>query len=334
MKYEKILTISVAAYNLEKLITKNLDSVINSKVRDKIEIIVTDDESKDNTAKIVEKYEEKYPEIVKLVKQKNMGPGSSINNGIKFATGKYFKMVDGDDWVETENLEKIINKLEEIDSDIFFTNYVVFNSKSQKIIDECKCNLPKDRLLAFNEYCKDIILVMHNIMFRTSILKENNIKIDNCFYTDVEYALLPMKYVKTFYYMDINLYVYLVAQDNQSVSVKSMQKNIKMHEFVLNRLLDFYRENKNSMEGNIEKSVIKRIALMAANQLSTYLTYDNKKERIERIKKFNNELKNNSNEIYKEYKKNKKAFFIINSNYILTNLISKCYMKKISKFRY
>ena len=334
MEKDKILTISVAAYNLEKLITKNLDSFINSDVKDKIEIIVTDDESKDNTASIVEEYELKYPGIVKLVRQKNMGPGSSINNGIKFATGKYFKMVDGDDWVVTENLVKIVEILENIDADIVFTNYLVFSNKINKIIEECKCELPSNKLLKFNDYCKDFILTMHNIMFKTRILKDNGIRIDNGFYTDVEYSILPIKYVDTFYYIDLDLYVYLVAQDNQSVSFKSMQKNIKMHEAVLNRLIEYYKDNKEKMYNNIAMCVSKRLAMMAQTQLSTYLTYDDKKYVKQKIKELNNKLKINCIDVYNEYKKNKKAFMIINSNYILTSLVSKMYIKKKKKMEY
>lgn len=335
MKQEKILSISVAAYNLEKLISKNIESFVNSEVKDKIEIIVTDDESKDNTAKIVKEYENKYPGIVKLVKQKNAGPGSTVNSGIKNATGKYFKMVDGDDWVVTENLKEIIEFLEKTDVDMVITNYQIFSNKDEKVIENVKFDLPHNKELKFEEYCRNLDLAMHAVMFKTSILQENKIKLDNGFYTDIEYVLLPTKFIKTFAYINLDLYVYLVAQANQSVSIQSMRKNIKMHDQVLNRLINFYEEKKKE---NINRNMLiyirNRVGIMAANQLSTYLTYDDKKERVENIKKFNEELKSKSNDIYNGYKKNKKAFAILYSNYLLTNIISKMYMKKISNGRY
>ena len=71
---EKILSVSVAAYNVENFIRTNLDSFVNSEVREDIEVLVTDDGSKDNTPNIVAEYEEKYPGVVKLIKQKNAGP--------------------------------------------------------------------------------------------------------------------------------------------------------------------------------------------------------------------------------------------------------------------
>jgi len=85
---EKILSVSVAAYNVEKFIEKNLDSFVDSEAKEDIEILVTDDGSKDETTNIVKKYETKYPGVVRLIQQKNAGPGSTVNSGIKHATGK------------------------------------------------------------------------------------------------------------------------------------------------------------------------------------------------------------------------------------------------------
>lgn len=331
---KKILSISVAAYNLEKLISKNIESFVNSEVREKLEIIITDDESKDSTAKIVEEYEKKYPGIVKLIKQKNAGPGSTVNSGIKNATGKYFKMVDGDDWVVTENLKEIIEYLEKNDVDMVLTNYQVFSNKDNMVIRNCKFELPESKVLKFDEYCENLDLAMHAMMFKTSILKDNNIVIDNVFYTDTEYVLLPTEYINTFSYINLDLYVYLVAQANQSVSVESMIKNIKMHELVLDRLITFYEEIKKNTSNEKLVYIKKRIRSMAVVQLETYLTYNNKNERVNSIKKFHKHLNDCSKDIYIEYKKSKKVKMILYSNYILTNMVSKIYMRKISGGRY
>lgn len=59
----KTLSISVAAYNMEKLIRQNLDSFVNSSVCDDIEVLVVNDGSKDGTAQIAAEYEAKYPAL-------------------------------------------------------------------------------------------------------------------------------------------------------------------------------------------------------------------------------------------------------------------------------
>ena len=87
---EKILSVSVAAYNVQNFIKTNLDSFVESSAREAIEVLVTDDGSKDETPNIVLEYEKKYPGVVKLIKQKNAGPGSTVNSGIKHASRKVF----------------------------------------------------------------------------------------------------------------------------------------------------------------------------------------------------------------------------------------------------
>ena len=94
---EKILSISVAAYNLGEMIEDNLKSFCDSGVIDDIEVLVINDGSTDDTVKRAEKYAKKNKKSIKVITQKNAGPGATVNNGIKNATGKYFRMVDGDD---------------------------------------------------------------------------------------------------------------------------------------------------------------------------------------------------------------------------------------------
>lgn len=329
----KILSISVAAYNLEEQIEKNLNSFLNSFNKNKLEIIVTDDGSKDRTAEIVKKYADMYPDIVKLITQKNKGPGSSINNGVEKATGKYLKMVDGDDWVITENLDTIIDILEKTDVDMVLTNREIYNQKQKSIVRIDNLNLKEKEVLDFNEYANELSLNMHQTCFKTDILKKNKIIFDNCFYTDNEYLIFPIKHVKNFMYIDVDLYVYTVGQDNQSVSIENMKRNIKDYNFILNKMINFYEQNKELSKGKRE-FLCNEIAAMATNQLGTFLTYDDKKEAKNEIKYFNKKLKNKSLDIYNRYKVSKKAFFIVYSNYILTNFISNLYLKKIKNGRY
>ena len=74
-----------------------------------IEVLIINDGSTDNTACIAARYPEKYPEIFRLVNKENGGHGSAVNCGISEAKGKYFKTVDGDDWVDTGALRELID---------------------------------------------------------------------------------------------------------------------------------------------------------------------------------------------------------------------------------
>ena len=133
---DKILTISVAAYNVEKYIGTLIESVIGSQAAGKIEIIVVDDGSKDKTSDIVKTYCNKC-DSVRLVTKENGGYGSTINRALEIAEGKYFRLLDGDDVVQTENMDEYIQYLEDCDSDIVLTTYVRFseNESQERILN-------------------------------------------------------------------------------------------------------------------------------------------------------------------------------------------------------
>ena len=120
---EQILTVSIAAYNVEKYIKQTLDSLAIEKLSGKMEVLIVDDGSKDQTAAIAKQYEEAYPDIFRVISKKNGGYGSTINASIEYAQGKYFKQLDGDDWFEKENMESFINYLSDIDADYVLTDY-------------------------------------------------------------------------------------------------------------------------------------------------------------------------------------------------------------------
>ena len=103
MSNEKILTISVAAYNVEEYIRQTLDSLTDERVIGNLEIFVVDDGGKDSTLDIAKEYANIYPESVFPIHKENGGYGSTVNYSLAHAHGKYFKLLDGDDWFDTEN---------------------------------------------------------------------------------------------------------------------------------------------------------------------------------------------------------------------------------------
>lgn len=323
MIQNKILTISVAAYNIEQYIEQNLESFVNSEVNDLIEVIVTDDGSKDKTTEIVQKYADKYPNTIKLIKQKNSGPGSTVNSGIKNATGKYFKMVDGDDWVETENLNILVKKLCDIDADMVITNYKIYDNSKEKDIKTVKCKLNENIVLDFKDIDNELRLDMHNVAYKTSILKENEIILDNGFYTDVEFLILPMPFINNVIYYDMDIYVYRIARAGQSVSLSSFQKNIKMHDTVLKRLVKYFEEYKERIPKNPRNIICNRLIWLADKQLQILLSFDPNDNNKNNIKEYFKEINLLSNEIYKGLIKKKKGRLLLLSNYKLYYIFSK-----------
>ncbi|MBR2603797.1 MAG: glycosyltransferase family 2 protein [Bacilli bacterium] len=328
---KKILSVSVASYNVEKFIETALDSYVNCKCKDKLEILIVNDGSTDSTADIVTKYSKKYPGIINLVNQKNAGPGSTVNTGLKNATGKYFRMIDGDDWVNTKDMDSYIEYLENNDVDMVITNYTKVDDKSGKE-EKQKLNIevPYNKIMDFDDICNDLHLDMHNVTYRTDLVK-GKLKIDNCFYTDTEYLLFPTEYVKDVVFLENYIYMYRVSLDTQSVNINSLQKHCDMHEMVLDHLMTFFKNNKKSFSESRTNYVARRIANMVGTQLYIYLSYEASDEYKNKIKQMLENLKINNEEIYKIIGKTKTVKLLSLTRYAAYKLLSKKVRKEKQK---
>ena len=97
----KEISIIVCTFNHEKWIERCIRSLLNQKIVDELEyeIILVNDKSKDNTGKILKKYES-FKNLKILSNKKNIGLPSSINKAIQNSTGRYIVRVDSDDYVD------------------------------------------------------------------------------------------------------------------------------------------------------------------------------------------------------------------------------------------
>ncbi len=110
------ISVIIPVYNVEKYLTECLESVINQ-TYENIEIICINDGSTDNSLKILQEFSKKDNRI-KIISQENKGISEARNNGISVATGEYIYFIDSDDWIETNTLELLVNKIKQDNADI------------------------------------------------------------------------------------------------------------------------------------------------------------------------------------------------------------------------
>lgn len=246
----KTLSISVAAYNAEKCLATCLDSFMISEIMEDIEVLIINDGSTDGTAKIAEKYVSQYPSTFILINKENGGHGSTINTGIKAASGKYFKLVDADDWVEKEGLIRLVNKLKSIDADAVLSPYykVYAGSMNKEMIYSIKgFNEPIDEVLDIDSVQSEFALCMHGLTYRTTLLQKNFIAIDeHCFYVDMEYLVFYFRLVKSILISDVPVYDYLVGTNEQSVNISNMIKRREQHLRVCKQIINYYHGQENT----------------------------------------------------------------------------------------
>lgn len=327
---EKVLSVSVASYNVEKFIKQNMDSFLETTVSDKIEVLIIDDGSKDNTAKIAKEYQEMYPETIKLIMQPNSGPGSTVNTGLKYATGKYFRMVDGDDWVNKTDLPQYISFLESNEVDVVFTDYCLVDNDSLQEVQKNISFMKKNIILNYDEICDKIDVTMHNVTYRTKILKDNHIIFDNCFYTDMEYLLYPVTYLNSAVVLDCLIYMYRVSLSTQSMNINSMVRNKLMHEKVFHHILDdFSNKVKNKLISDKKREFVrKRLLVMAGAHLSIILAQKPSKNTKNELKNFTSYIHDKDQKLYVNFMSLKTMRVINYSHYLLFSIISLIHRKK------
>ena len=125
---QKLITFAVPCYNSAAYMRHCVDTLLTA--GDDAEIILVDDGStRDDTPAICDEYAAKYPGIVRAIHQENGGHGEGVNQGIRNARGIYYKVVDSDDWLDTDALAQVLDRLRLLlhrgaAPDLMFCNYV------------------------------------------------------------------------------------------------------------------------------------------------------------------------------------------------------------------
>lgn len=243
---EKILSIIVPSYNCQNFLDVGIPTFAESEVLDSLDIIIVNDGSTDGTAAAAQKYCDQYPGSIRLISQENKGHGGALNTGCAAARGKYLRIVDADDWVQTQNLAPFVEFLRGCDSDVVLNHYRTVDISNGEIKER---RLPPEaftRAMTLGDMMADRvnyeqILALHGITYRTDFYREKSIQLtEHVFYEDVEYATIPCCFAKTISCVDLFLYEYRIGDVLQSVSDSSQLKRIANVEKVLDRLVREY----------------------------------------------------------------------------------------------
>ncbi|MDY6357077.1 MAG: glycosyltransferase family A protein [Catonella sp.] len=297
---EKVLTISIAAYNVKKTLDQLMQSIIDSKCMDDLEVLIINDGSKDSTEQIGADYQERYPDSIQLITKSNGGHGSTINKGIELATGKYFKAIDGDDWFNPKSLKAVVKKLKDTDSDLVVTDFEEhYTDCNVKLRDDCRV-LEHEKVSSFDDICDALPrLLYHQVIFRTELLKDHHILLDeHCYYVDSEYVFYPLPFINTITYIASPLYCYRLGDVSQSMSPSSMQRNIAMHEKVNLNVAKYYEEHKEGLSTSRRNYLLMYVSRLNARTYEVLFSFPCNKEHRDAVDEYEETLKSISPESY------------------------------------
>lgn len=217
---------------MEKYLRRCLDSlIIDEEGMKQLEVLVINDGSKDSSSQIAHEYQDKYPDTYRVIDKENGNYGSCINRGLKETTGKYVKVLDADDWFDTENFSNYLKSLTSIDADLILTDY-------NNVNDECVIKSTysyeekniKPGLGSINELMSIQPVFygqMHGFTYLTKLLIDMHyIQTEGVSYTDQEWVSIPMTKVKSYHYCPLNVYQYLIGREGQTMDKKVMSKSI------------------------------------------------------------------------------------------------------------
>lgn len=310
---EKVLTVSVAAYNVEKYIDECLKSFLVPEVMDDIEVFVIDDGGTDDTEAIARKYEEQYPDTFKFVHKENGGWGSTLNYGIEHASGKYFKPLDGDDYFQKENLKKYIYALKSTNADVVYTGYTTFEDGSGKIIsvDGIVNDYSFGKIQDMEKVTIPGYITMHTCSFRTEMLKKFHVSVmEHCFYTDTEYVMKGFFHAKTIEFENFSVYRYRVGREEQSMSMTGLCKHYREHIRMIKKLLALYDK---AQRATIKEMLKKRCRELIDFQNVIFLHLRPTREHARDFRNFDKLIKHKYPEFYGTVRKRVKTFRILGS---------------------
>lgn len=295
---QPLLSIAVPSYNVSRYLRRGLDSYADARLDGKLEVIVVDDGSTDDTAAIARSYVEAHPGIFTLMSKENGGHGSAVNAALAAAHGKYFRIIDGDDWVDTEALVLFLDMLETLDTDLVIDvkREVRLDTGDERLFSIPK-DLPRDTPVAFESLCTrsefaDFIMI-HTLTVRAELLREQQVKLlEHAFYVDYEYVTKAALHAMSVCFVDLNVYQYLVGNAAQSVADANYVKHWDDHERVTIEIIGLYDVHSEELSEPRREFLFRKTALVINTHYNIALIFDSDRKRgRQRARAFRKALK-------------------------------------------
>lgn len=303
----KLITFTVPCYNSAAYMDRCIETLLPA--GEEAEIILVDDGSSDNTGKIADDYAKKYPGIVRVIHQENGGHGEGVNQGIRNATGLFFKVVDSDDWLDAGALANVMDVLrqhahDETPLDLVMANYVYEHvADNTRNIVNYKGILPEDRVFHWNEighFPPNKNILMHSVIYRTAVLRASGMVLPkHTFYVDNIFVYQPLPCVNTIYYLNQDLYRYFIGREDQSVNEKNMIKRVdqqlRVTRLMMNAVDVFALP---PQQKKLRAYMLNYFSMMMAIS-SIFLTLDGSAEALQKRKQLWDDLKAHDGRLYR-----------------------------------
>ena len=309
------VSVIVPVYNVEPYLEKCLDSLAKQTLKE-IEVIVVNDESPDESQKIIDKYAEKYKNIHSYQK-KNGGVSDARNFGIKQATGEYIAFVDGDDYVSYNMYELMYNKAKSGNFDVVVCdlNYVYSETEIKEVSSKIETDTTNIKQTYVNMYPCVWNKIYKKKLFNNGIEFKKGV-----WFEDVDFLYKIFPFVKSIGVVKKPLNQYV--QRTGSIT-KTFDERLYNYIDNFNDLVEFYKERNlyDEYYKELEYCYVRYILATFVRQATNY----DKEEYDKAVETAIENVRKN----FPHYRKNKyfyqslKGIYLILFNKYIANLLYK-----------
>lgn len=303
-----LLTITVPCYNVEQWLDQTLASMAEARFEGRLEVLIINDGSTDHTEAIAQNYVSAFPQIFRLISKENGGHGSGINTGIREASGTYFRVVDGDDWVDPDALDALLTFLEKASADLVIDQKCEHNiTTGLSEVFLLPQALKSVSAASWESLCRDpevcSYVMLHTLSVRTDLLRSSGVRVlEHVFYEDIEYIIKSTASASSAAVFPGVIYQYRVGNAAQSVYYANYVRRFDHHEKVTEEMIRFAE----AFEGESWRKdyVYYRVRLLIHTHLKIALIYDEDRGRgAKRASEFRGRLKKSSPLLWKKTRK-------------------------------
>ena len=179
-----------------------------------LEYVIVDDCSSDNSMAIIERVMHEYPERESEVKivhhEKNRGLAAVRNTAFDNASGEFVCVVDSDDWMELDGIERMVDEQVATDADVVWGNALMHSKDSEKVLTEPKYNSLEEWRMCYFQFTRGYTMVNWRRIIRRSLLEQYHIRHEEGFHIGNDKQLMPLiaYYAKSFSSIDAVVYHY------------------------------------------------------------------------------------------------------------------------------
>ena len=270
----KTITFAVPCYNSAEYMDKCIESLLECDGgQGDIEILIVDDGStKDDTPQKADEWHERYPGTIYAVHKENGGHGSAVNTGLAYARGRYFKVVDSDDWLDAEAMQPIMSYLRSQSELRDACDLVIGNYVYEKVYEGTHTTIdytnvfPEDTEFTWDDigtFKPSQYLLMHSVIYRTELLRDVKLVLpEHCFYVDNIFVYVPLPTVYTIRYFNVDMYRYFIGREGQSVNEDIMKSRIDQQLRVTRFMIDAVDLNSDVVQKKLRRYMENYLSMM------------------------------------------------------------------------